>query len=104
MSDVKLVIVDKGEVCKIEILKKDGSSETVTIDGVARMVINENSDQFYSMEQRCELLVAAVRGLKRSQWSRIIQNIEMMFSHQAAKVEIDDLDLLRENLKQEFRP
>lgn len=103
MSEVKHVIVQTGAVCKIEV-KTGLETESVTIKGPATMIVNEVSDLNLSMEQRSELIIAALRGLKRHEWSRIIQNIDMMYSHQAAKVEIDDLEMLRENLQQEFRP
>ncbi|WP_226000942.1 hypothetical protein [Paenibacillus sp. BJ-4] len=53
-------------------------------------------------EQRIETIVEALRGLKSYEWSRIQQHIDMMYSSQAAKVEIDDLKLLKENIIRGF--
>ncbi|MDY8046533.1 hypothetical protein UY416_09530 [Paenibacillus polymyxa] len=55
-----------------------------------------------TLEQKIETIVETLRGLKSYEWSRIQQHIDMMYSSQAAKVEIDDLKLLKENIIRDF--
>lgn len=53
-------------------------------------------------EERISILVEQLAGLKQYEWSRIKQQVDMMFSSKAAKVELDDLSELKRNLEIEF--
>ncbi|OMF05214.1 hypothetical protein BK129_14600 [Paenibacillus amylolyticus] len=101
MKKVKTIYVPEGDRCKIESSKElhdyPGPLSIVMVSG------DESAQDELTLDERIEMVTTAIQGLKRYQWSRITQNIDMMFSHQAARVEIDDLELLKENLRQEFR-
>jgi len=101
MKKVKTIYVPEGDRCKIESSKElhdyPGPLSIVMVSG------DDSSQEGLTMEERFEMVAKAIEGLKHYQWSRISQNIGMMFSHQAARVRIDDLELLKENLRQEFR-
>lgn len=53
-------------------------------------------------EEKINEFKNAVNGLSLGQWNRIKQQIDMLYSSQAAKVELNDLDLLEKVIKQEF--
>ncbi|MBP1905301.1 hypothetical protein J2Z32_001929 [Paenibacillus turicensis] len=53
-------------------------------------------------EQKINEFKNAVNGLSLGQWGRVKQQIDMLYSSQADKVELDDLDLLEKNMKREF--
>ncbi|ARK23267.1 hypothetical protein SporoP37_00225 [Sporosarcina sp. P37] len=54
-------------------------------------------------QQTIQNLVSLLKGIKHSEWSRIKQQVDMMFSHEAAKVELGDTSQLQHNLEVEFR-
>ena len=41
--------------------------------------------------------------MTQSEWNRVKQHVDMLYSSKAAKVELDDSELLEINLKREFR-
>lgn len=97
------ISVANGSECKIFI---EEQNESHWVQGPVNIVVyyeGVTSQEELSMEERFELVARALEGLKHYQWSRIVQKIDMMFSHQAARVEIDDLELLKENLQKEFK-
>jgi hypothetical protein len=47
-------------------------------------------------------IVTALAGLKCSEWSRVKQKVDMLYSSKAAKVTLDDSELLKTNLEVEF--
>ncbi|MCQ6275788.1 hypothetical protein JMM81_12565 [Bacillus sp. V3B] len=53
-------------------------------------------------EEQIAILVEQLMGLKQYEWSRIKQQVDMIFSSKAAKVELDDLSELKRNLEVEF--
>ncbi|MCM3131843.1 hypothetical protein M3629_03555 [Paenibacillus polysaccharolyticus] len=101
MGIVKTLFVPQGQNCKIETGKEfydyPGPVSVVVASG------SESDKEELTMDERFDMVAKAIEGLKHYQWSRIVQNIDMMFSHQAARVEIDDLELLKENLRNEFK-
>lgn len=54
-------------------------------------------------ENKIEQLTNFLDGITLSEWNRVKQNVDILFSSKAAKVEFDDSELLKTNLKQEFR-
>ncbi|AHL70841.1 hypothetical protein BW16_05325 [Bacillus pumilus] len=52
---------------------------------------------------KIEQLTNFLNGITLSEWNRVKQNVDILFSSKAAKVEFDDSELLKTNLKQEFR-
>ncbi|WP_172963890.1 hypothetical protein [Paenibacillus sp. Cedars] len=55
------------------------------------------------MENKIAQITEALKGMKRSEWDRVKQQIDMQYNSKAAKVELDDLELLKENLHREFK-
>lgn len=53
-------------------------------------------------KEQIAILVEQFKGLKQYEWVRIKQQIDMIFSSKAAKVELDDLEELKRNLELEF--
>lgn len=56
-----------------------------------------------SVENKIAQITEALKGMKRSEWDRVKQQIDMQYNSKAAKVELDDLELLKENLHREFK-
>lgn len=54
-------------------------------------------------KKKIEQLTNFLDGITLSEWNRVKQNVDILFSSKAAKVEFDDSELLQANLKQEFR-
>lgn len=54
-------------------------------------------------KNKIEQLTNFLDGITQSEWNRVKQNVDILFSSKAAKVEFDDSELLQVNLKQEFR-
>ncbi|MGF2617773.1 hypothetical protein ACQUWN_19520 [Rossellomorea aquimaris] len=54
-------------------------------------------------QEKLELLLKVVSGLKKSEWNRLVQKVDLLYSSKADKVEFDDLELLEKNIKREFR-
>lgn len=52
--------------------------------------------------KKIDEVVNFVNGMSAAEWSRIKQVVDMQFSSKAAKVKIDDLELLKVNLEREF--
>ncbi|MBU8576962.1 MULTISPECIES: hypothetical protein [Bacillus] len=52
---------------------------------------------------KIEQLSNFLNGITLSEWNRVKQNVDILFSSKAAKVDFDDSELLQANLKQEFR-
>ncbi|WP_186365159.1 hypothetical protein [Bacillus pumilus] len=52
---------------------------------------------------KIEQLTNFLYGITLSEWNRVKQNVDILFSSKAAKVEFDDSELLQANLMQEFR-
>lgn len=52
---------------------------------------------------KIEQLTNFLDGITQSEWNRVKQNVDILFSSKVAKVEFDDSELLQTNLKQEFR-
>ncbi|MCY7585479.1 hypothetical protein MH138_05080 [Bacillus safensis] len=52
---------------------------------------------------KIEQLTNFLNGITLSEWNRVKQKVDILFSSKAAKVEFDDSELLQANLKQEFR-
>lgn len=55
------------------------------------------------MNEKIDKIVDALKGLKRCEWLRVKQHVDMVYNSKAAKVELDDLELLKKNLKREFK-
>lgn len=53
-------------------------------------------------QQTIQNFVDLLKGMNRSEWSRIKQQVDMMFSHEAAKVELGNASQLQQNLEVEF--
>lgn len=53
-------------------------------------------------EQTITKITSALQGLKQHEWIRVKQQVDMIFSSKAAKVELDDLSELKRNLKVAF--
>lgn len=53
-------------------------------------------------KQKIESLVNLLDGMTSSQWSRIKQGVDMMFSYEAAKVKLGNTTQLQQNLEIEF--
>ncbi|MGM5473825.1 hypothetical protein [Bacillus pumilus] len=51
---------------------------------------------------KIEQLTNFLDGITQSEWNRVKQNVDILFSSKAAKVEFDDSELLNKNLKREF--
>ncbi|CAM4272570.1 hypothetical protein [Paenibacillus xylanexedens] len=101
MKQVKTIYVPEGDRCKIESSKElhdyPGPLSIVMVSG------DESAQEELTMEQRFEMVANAIQGLKRYQWGRITQQIDMMYSSMAADVKIDDPDTLVERLTREFK-
>lgn len=54
-------------------------------------------------KNKIEQLTNFLDGITLSEWNRVKQNVDILFSSKAVKVEFDDSELLQANLKQEFR-
>ncbi|MDX5485449.1 hypothetical protein NJE56_10815 [Bacillus pumilus] len=54
-------------------------------------------------KNKIEQLTNFLDGITLSEWNRVKQNVDILFSSKAAKVDFDDSELLQANLKQEFR-
>jgi hypothetical protein len=54
-------------------------------------------------QEKIEMLLKVVSGLKRYEWNRLVQKVDLLYSSKADKVEFDDLELLEKNIKREFR-
>lgn len=53
-------------------------------------------------EQKISIISKELVGLKSYEWGKIKQQIDMLFAHKAAKVELDDLEQIENSLKIEF--
>ncbi|MEC1714706.1 hypothetical protein [Schinkia azotoformans] len=53
-------------------------------------------------KEQIEILAERLIGLKQSEWTRIKQQVDMIFSSKAAKVELDDLSELKKTLEVGF--
>lgn len=47
-------------------------------------------------------IMTALYGLKQYEWSKVKQQVDMVFSSKAAKVELDDLSELKRNIEVSF--
>lgn len=47
-------------------------------------------------------LVEQLKGLKKYEWERIAQQVNLYFALKAAKLELDDSEELKKNLEVEF--
>lgn len=54
-------------------------------------------------QKKLDQLTDSLNGMTQSEWSRIKQHVDMLYSSKAAKVQFDDSELLEKNLKREFR-
>ncbi|MBM6846034.1 hypothetical protein PVN37_15025 [Bacillus licheniformis] len=54
-------------------------------------------------QKKLDQLTDLLNGMTRSEWNRVKQHVDMLYSSKAAKVEFDDSELLEINLKREFR-
>ncbi|WP_337033250.1 hypothetical protein [Paenibacillus illinoisensis] len=99
MKKIKTIFVPEGDRCKIESSKEihdyPGPISIVMVSG------DESSQEELTMEERFEMVAKAVKGLKRYQWSRIQQQIDIMYSSKAADVIIDDSEHLVYSLLRE---
>ncbi|MFP5203209.1 MULTISPECIES: hypothetical protein [Bacillus] len=50
---------------------------------------------------KIEQLTNFLDGITLSEWNRVKQNVDILFSSKAAKLHFDDLEQLQANLKQE---
>ncbi|GBG09466.1 hypothetical protein PAT3040_04112 [Paenibacillus agaridevorans] len=53
--------------------------------------------------ERIKAIVSALNGLRAQEWARVKQQVDMLYSFQAAKVQFDDLEQLKTNLEYEFK-
>lgn len=53
-------------------------------------------------EEKIQQFLQAIEGIKMHEWSRIKQKVDMHFSSEAAKVQLDDSPELKRNLEVEF--
>lgn len=56
-------------------------------------------------QEKLEMLLQVVSGLKSYEWHRIKQHVDAMYSSKAAKVVFDDseLELIRKNIQLDFK-
>ncbi|MDL2029042.1 hypothetical protein OOZ25_06950 [Bacillus subtilis] len=54
-------------------------------------------------QKKLNQLTELLNGMSQSEWNRIKQHVDLLFSSKAAKVQFDDLELLEINMKREFR-
>ncbi|MGG2943019.1 hypothetical protein ABEO51_07840 [Bacillus safensis] len=54
-------------------------------------------------KNKIEQLTNFLDGITLSEWNRVKQNVDILFSSKAVKLHFDDLEQLQANLKQEFR-
>ncbi|WP_402877454.1 hypothetical protein [Paenibacillus illinoisensis] len=102
---VQEIYVMQGEECRIDKASEGILNESHVVVGPAKIVVANGhfvSKEEVTMEERFELVAAAIKGLKRHQWSRITQHIDMTYNSKAADVRIDDSELLKINLQKEF--
>lgn len=52
--------------------------------------------------EKIAVIAEQIIGLKQFEWSQVKQVVDMYFSSKAAKVELDDLDELKQRLEVEF--
>ncbi|WDF02927.1 hypothetical protein [Shouchella hunanensis] len=50
-------------------------------------------------EEKSEKVIDLISGMKAYEWAQIKQKVDMLYSSRAAKVEFDDSEALRRNLK-----
>ncbi|VEH77647.1 PbsX family transcriptional regulator [Bacillus licheniformis] len=54
-------------------------------------------------QKKLDQLTDLLNGMTQSEWNRVKQHVDMLYSSKAAKVEFDESELLEINLKREFR-
>ncbi|WP_186440540.1 hypothetical protein [Bacillus licheniformis] len=54
-------------------------------------------------QKKLDQLTDLLNGMTQSEWNRVKQHVDMLYSSKAAKVEFDNSELLEINLKREFR-
>lgn len=52
-------------------------------------------------KNKIEQLTNFLNGITQSEWNRVKQNVDILFSSKAVKLHFDDLEQLQANLKQE---
>ncbi|MFJ5794430.1 hypothetical protein ACILR7_08325 [Bacillus atrophaeus] len=53
-------------------------------------------------QNKIDQLNNLLNGMSQSEWNRVKQHVDMLFSSKVAKVRFDDSELLEINLKREF--